>query len=145
MTMIVTCTMDWTGSSRKPGAFSFIMFKIIPENFMIIFSIVNGGWSEWTSWSTCGQNCQKSRSRLCNNPTPANGGSECSGENTEDMSCSGGNCVRDPVIITRSQTVDVSSWNVAVLKVLLIGGGGGGRVILMYSILGAVSILYLVQ
>ena len=97
---------------------------------MIISSIVNGGWSEWTSWSTCGQNCQKSRSRLCNNPTPANGGSECSGENTEDMSCSGGNCVPDPVIITSSQTVDVSSWNVTDLKYLIIGGGGGGRVIL---------------
>ena len=111
---------------------------------MIISSIVNGGWSEWTSWSTCGQNCQKTRSRLCDNPTPANGGSECSGENTEEMSCSGGNCVRDPIIVTSSRTVDVSSWNVDVVNILAIGGGGGGRVMILKCItmnaLAAVSI-----
>ena len=34
---------------------------------------VNGGWGAWTSWSTCGDNCQKTRSRRCNNPAPVNG------------------------------------------------------------------------
>ena len=40
--------------------------------------IIDGKWTNWSSWTTCGRNCQKSRSRSCNNPYPQNGGKNCS-------------------------------------------------------------------
>ena len=53
---------------------------------------VNGAWGDWESWSSCGSNCKRSRSRCCNNPAPSNGGSDCIGENKEDKYCSEGRC-----------------------------------------------------
>ena len=49
-------------------------------------TIVDGGWSEWSQWSTCEKPCGGSvvnRTRLCNNPTPSNGGALCNGVNVE--------------------------------------------------------------
>ena len=53
---------------------------------------VNGGWGAWTSWSTCGDNCQKTRSRRCNNPAPVNGGQNCVGDRTTSIACTDGKC-----------------------------------------------------
>ena len=53
---------------------------------------INGSWGLWSSWSSCGSNCQKSRSRSCNNPAPANGGNTCPGSGQESSSCIGGLC-----------------------------------------------------
>ncbi|CAF3129881.1 unnamed protein product [Rotaria sp. Silwood2] len=54
------------------------------------FRIINGNWSEWSSWSpctrTCGSAIQKSQ-RYCNNPKPENGGQYCSGQSTRIRSC----------------------------------------------------------
>lgn len=47
---------------------------------------VNGGWSDWTSWSACSGGSQ-TRIRTCTNPAPANGGANCSGLSTETQSC----------------------------------------------------------
>jgi len=51
---------------------------------------VNGGWSDWSSWSnvgSCGsfQACKQKQdhSKTCTNPSPACGGSACSGPSTE--------------------------------------------------------------
>ena len=41
---------------------------------------INGGWSEWSEWSTCSASCgggNQMRSRACNHPVPAHGGSNC--------------------------------------------------------------------
>uniref|UniRef100_A0A914CKR9 Peptidase M12B domain-containing protein n=1 Tax=Acrobeloides nanus TaxID=290746 RepID=A0A914CKR9_9BILA len=51
---------------------------------------INGGWSEWTSWSECSEPCangQKSRTRYCTNPRPSNGGQQCNGSDFELKSC----------------------------------------------------------
>jgi hypothetical protein len=47
---------------------------------------INGGLSAWGVWSDC-VGGRSTRSRDCNNPTPAHGGSDCSGHLTEVESC----------------------------------------------------------
>lgn len=52
---------------------------------------VNGQWSEWSKYSKCHEgecgNGTTSRSRSCNNPTPANGGNKCVGSIYECKGC----------------------------------------------------------
>ena len=45
------------------------------------FPPVDGSFSDWTSWSTCSKTCGrgiKKRMRFCTNPSPQNGGKNCS-------------------------------------------------------------------
>ncbi|XP_060607592.1 uncharacterized protein LOC132759768 [Ruditapes philippinarum] len=64
-----TCASGWTGTTC---------------------TTVNGGWSNWGSYSSCPVTCgtgSVTRSRSCNNPTPAHGGTTCSGSATETGTC----------------------------------------------------------
>ena len=66
----------------------------------LMFGSVNGGWGEWTSWSTCADDCRKTRSRLCDNPTPVLLGKDCVGYNNQSESCSGGYCRGEGIIFS---------------------------------------------
>ncbi|XP_063404374.1 coadhesin-like [Mytilus trossulus] len=51
---------------------------------------IEGNWGNWMDWSTCPVTCgggMQVRSRLCNNPAPANNGPFCSGPDSERKSC----------------------------------------------------------
>ncbi|XP_020958298.1 hemicentin-1 isoform X2 [Sus scrofa] len=51
---------------------------------------VHGGFSQWSAWRSCSVTCGKGiqkRSRLCNNPSPANGGKPCQGSDSETRNC----------------------------------------------------------
>ena len=42
---------------------------------------IHGQWSQWSRWSKCDNHCGRgniTRERTCNNPTPKNGGRNCS-------------------------------------------------------------------
>ena len=55
---------------------------------------VDGAWSEWNSWSSCGPDCLHFRRRECNSPAPKNGGRYCSGGGRDlaTKNCTGGMC-----------------------------------------------------
>ncbi|XP_022323547.2 ectin-like [Crassostrea virginica] len=57
---------------------------------------VNGMWSVWTGWSDCIQvQCgvsNRTRSRSCDSPVPAGGGSDCVGVATETEGCVNSTC-----------------------------------------------------
>lgn len=63
--------------------------------FFFICSIavaVDGRWSAWSDWSECEEDCKRYKRRRCDNPSPANGGSNCSGREVQVSNCSGGLC-----------------------------------------------------
>ncbi|XP_008558057.1 netrin receptor UNC5B-a isoform X2 [Microplitis demolitor] len=53
---------------------------------------VDGGWSRWSAWSICGSDCTHTRTRTCDEPTPAHGGRHCQGRDTAVANCTGGLC-----------------------------------------------------
>uniref|UniRef100_A0A8C6QPP1 Hemicentin-1 n=1 Tax=Nannospalax galili TaxID=1026970 RepID=A0A8C6QPP1_NANGA len=59
---------------------------------------VHGGFSPWSVWRSCSVTCGKGiqkRSRLCNNPLPANGGKPCQGSDSETRHCQNKLCPVD--------------------------------------------------
>lgn len=61
-------------------------------NCTSICPAVDGRWSGWSSWSTCGPDCKHHRRRVCNNPPPSNGGKFCFGKDSTTSNCTGGMC-----------------------------------------------------
>jgi len=53
---------------------------------------VTGLWSTWSSWSTCSPDCKHYRRRLCDNPSPQNGGRFCTGTDLDTSNCTTGMC-----------------------------------------------------
>jgi len=54
------------------------------------YEIVDGGFSEWSSWSSCQVTCgegMKSRTRTCTQPPPKYGGKICAGDYSETAAC----------------------------------------------------------
>ena len=57
--------------------------------------IADGNWGAWTSFSACNVTCgggTQSKTRLCNNPAPSNGGNMCPGSHLESLLCNVQNC-----------------------------------------------------
>ena len=51
---------------------------------------VDGGWSDYGSWSECSVACgggTQTRTRTCTNPAPTHGGADCVGEAAETQDC----------------------------------------------------------
>ncbi|CAC5416422.1 unnamed protein product [Mytilus coruscus] len=70
--------------------------------------IVDGEWSEWGNWSTCSVSCDNgtmTRTRLCNSPTPDNGGNTCSGNSTEYDICEEETCRVCKQLVEQENTV----------------------------------------
>ncbi|CAB4006795.1 Hypothetical predicted protein, partial [Paramuricea clavata] len=74
----------------------------------------DGGWSEWTPWSSCDlTQCghqMEQRKRLCDNPAPQAAGNYCLGKNEEEIECSEGKppvCEKD---IPKAGWTDWSWW-----------------------------------
>lgn len=58
-------------------------------------AMVNGAWGSWNNWSPCSKTCgdgTQKRTRVCNDPEPDNGGSECPGYSTDYKMCTLNEC-----------------------------------------------------
>ncbi|XP_076085385.1 SCO-spondin-like [Mytilus galloprovincialis] len=56
---------------------------------------VNGGWTTWSSWTSCPETCngeKLSRTRSCSNPESDNNGTDCQGIDIEYISCQEAQC-----------------------------------------------------
>jgi len=55
-------------------------FRFFRTPCTVIFLAVNGGYGEWTAWSSCDKTCGPGvqvRERTCTNPRPSKGGKDC--------------------------------------------------------------------
>ena len=54
---------------------------VVSQLFLLTTLLVDGGWSEWNSWSICSKPFGgiQTRNRECTNPEPAYGGKHCDG------------------------------------------------------------------
>ena len=68
--------------------------SIIKKNFKTKYYLnvltVHGNWGNWGNYDACSVTCGggvRERTRVCDNPPPANGGNQCAGKETEKSSC----------------------------------------------------------
>ena len=64
---------------------------------IILLFIVDGGWSDWSTWNDCSVECGKgetSRTRECVNPAPQYGGNLCQMDGSKDTEMQ--TCYRTP-------------------------------------------------
>ena len=93
-----TCTsVIYTKSTNNAisGAVSYGSLHFATNTLKRQYVTVNGGWGYWSNWSSCSKTCDTgsmSRSRSCNNPYPAYGGSYCSGYSSESANCNTKSC-----------------------------------------------------
>lgn len=76
----------------------------------------HGGWSQWSEWSECSFSCgggSRERRRLCNNPTPARGGDDCtaSADGFGDVSTSICNTAACPPEVIDGGYSEWSEWS----------------------------------
>jgi len=77
---------------------------------------INGGWSAWGSCSATACGTMGTQNRTCTNPSPANGGTNCSGPSTQACSAPACNVVIDvnpTAILTGGSTTLTWSSNTA--------------------------------
>ena len=94
---------------------------------------VHGGWSPWTAWSQCTLSCgggSRQRVRLCESPSPSNGGRYCPGTDKQIDYCNREPCAgesrsiniyltRDLILCTQHRTCNALSGH---SLSLLLGG-----------------------
>ena len=71
----------------------YIQFHLFLQFLNNQYFLGNGEWTAWENeWSKCSKSCTQSKERSCENPSPAFGGEECSGNAKKFQFCKEDDC-----------------------------------------------------
>ncbi|AWP10692.1 putative hemicentin-1 [Scophthalmus maximus] len=95
---------------------------------------VDGNWGSWQPWGECSATCgggERTRVRLCNSPSPGNGGRLCPGDSSQlsrckTQACPGGPQTARGSIIGNINDID---FGIAILNATITDSKSGGRII----------------
>ncbi|XP_053387602.1 thrombospondin-2-like isoform X2 [Mercenaria mercenaria] len=95
-----SCIDDETVDCAKMNSYFHVcqdihQAKLVCPKFCNLCTLVDGNWADWSLWSSCDVTCDngsQTRSRICTDPAPANGGLDCIGSRTETKICQRDSC-----------------------------------------------------
>ena len=79
---------------------TFTCFNCFSKCSGCVSGIIDGHWGRWMAYSTCTATCgqgTRTRTRLCDDPTPQRGGNKCAGSGVERVPCTLKPCEVKPV------------------------------------------------
>lgn len=109
---------------------------------------LDGQWSSWSDWTECSANdCHHSRMRRCDQPSPANGGRYCIGQEKMQKNCTMDTCLSGTYRILKSNSFSSKADNFCVsaktLAAASSGDNGGAAVnVAMMAGLGAAILVF---
>ncbi|XP_061153333.1 hemicentin-1 isoform X4 [Syngnathus typhle] len=94
----------------------------------------DGNWGLWQSWGECSASCgggQRTRVRLCNNPSPSNGGRSCPGDSSQLSRCNLEACPGGPQMARGSIIGNINDidFGIAILNATAVDTTSGGKLI----------------
>ncbi|XP_041648005.1 hemicentin-1 [Cheilinus undulatus] len=95
---------------------------------------VDGNWGPWQPWGDCSASCgggERSRVRLCNSPSPTNGGRPCPGDSSQLSRCNSQACPGGPQRARGSIIGNINDieFGIAILNATITDSGSGSRTI----------------
>ncbi|KAK2908097.1 hemicentin-1 isoform X2 [Channa argus] len=95
---------------------------------------VNGNWGSWQPWGECSASCgggERTRVRLCNTPSPSNGGRPCPGDSSQLSRCNSQACPGGPQKARGSIIGNINDieFGIAILNATITDNKSGGRII----------------
>ena len=82
----ITMSPEREGSFTMPTVLYVKIAQVIQNDNYNLFRSFHFTVLDWSSWSTCGINCKRIRTRSCN------GSSKCEQSETDEEECLDGNC-----------------------------------------------------
>nr|XP_054608122.1 hemicentin-1 isoform X2 [Nothobranchius furzeri] len=95
---------------------------------------VDGSWGSWQPWGDCSASCgggERTRVRLCNSPSPVNGGRPCPGDSTQLSRCNIQACPGGPQRARGSIVGNINDieFGISLLNASITEGKSGSRII----------------
>ncbi|MED6275796.1 Hemicentin-1, partial [Characodon lateralis] len=95
---------------------------------------VDGNWGLWQPWGGCSASCgggERTRVRICNSPSPSNGGRPCPGDPTQLSRCSNQACPGGPQKTRGSIIGNINhiEFGIALLNATISDSNSGSKII----------------